>query len=140
MIRAMQGNGIWKGASLLFSLLGGLFVLAWAGGLIWHGRTLLGTGVPELDKAGFTLVGFGMFLLVPLGINIVFRIMKARAPAKRSERPTEPEEVTFDADAAMARYLARKAEGGAAPGSAGSAQPIAPPAQRPVFGRRGDPA
>ncbi len=122
--------------SLIYRLVVGLFVLAWAGGLIWYGWDLLSTSEPHFQNGGFTLVACGMLLLVPTVVGLVYSLLKSRAPAKRSERPTEPAEVTFDPDAAIARYLALKKTQGA---TFAEVQREAASA-RPVFGRRGNPA
>jgi hypothetical protein len=132
----MNEKGIWSAMSLAVRLVVGLFVLAWAGGLIWYGWGLYSTGLPGMQSGGFTLAATGLFLLAPTLIGLIYNLMKRRAPAKRSERPTEPEEVVFDADAAISNYLARKAAQGSAPG----AGPGPSGSPRPVFGRRGSAA
>ena len=133
----MNEKGVWNATSLMVRLVVGLFVLAWAGGLIWYGWGLLSIGLPGFQSGGFSLVATGMPLLVPTLIGLIYNLMRRRAPARRSERPTEPEEVIFDADAAIENYLARKSAQGSAPGPAGPGPSGSP---RPVFGRRGSPA
>ena len=111
----------------------GLVVLVWAGGMIWYGKGLLSwDGDGHAQMGGFSMVATGMLLLVPTFAGIIYNVMKVRAPAKRSERPTEPEELVFDADAAIQRYLAAKKDAPAA-----EPAPMRPVSERPVFGRRG---
>jgi hypothetical protein len=126
----MSGDAVWGAMSTLRRLIAGLCLLAWAGGLIWYGSRLLSFGGGQIGMGGFSMVATGMVLLAPMTIGIVYKMMKLRAPALRSERPAQAEEVTFDADAAIERYLRTK--------QARAAGSVPPPASaRPVFGRRG---
>ena len=71
-------------------------------------------------------------ILIAIGVSfMIYNVMKRRAPAKRTERPTEAADVTFYPEAAIDRYLASKKnhEDSAIP-------PAATLAARPVFGRR----
>ena len=89
---------------------------------------------------GPTLLGLGalgLLFMVPLIARLVRLAMTSSSPdARGGFVASEPvEEETFDADAALARYLARKAEGGEdAPSVADPAS--TPDAARPVFGRK----
>ena len=85
------------------------------------GPTLLGVGA------------IGVLFCVPVAWKILRALHTPRVRTTNPETPA-PDDSPFDADAALARYLARKsaeAEGAGAPPSAGSA-PV-----RPSFGRKG---
>jgi hypothetical protein len=119
----------------------GPVVLACAGGLIWFGSDLLSIDDAQTRSGGFTLVTTGLLLLTAAGVAFIHNFLKSRAPARPGERAAEPEEVEFDADAVIERYLAtRKAlDPGFSP-ARGRKRRRAPVPVRRNFGRRGDPA
>lgn len=94
--------------------------------------TLMATGLGP-TVLGLIVVG-GLFC-----IPVLFRLYQLVAPAapKRSTTTPDVEEdgTYFDADAALARYLARKAELGREPQAIAEAAPIQA-APRPSFGRK----
>ena len=133
----MAADNPWNPVTQLFRLAGVVIALGWAGFLVWNGWDLLSSQDPGAQRGGFEMIAFGGLVLMLALVSLVYHAMKLRAPAKQSERPTEPEEITFDADASLERYLARKAEQERAPAPPAAARPAAPMSQRPVFGRRG---
>jgi hypothetical protein len=93
-----------------------------------------GLGVQKYDERGvdsFSLIAWGAMLLFGGLFGLMFYVMKRRAPARADERLTEADDVTFDVDAAMERYLAERGPGST---DAPPANVINPP--RPVFGRK----
>jgi hypothetical protein len=80
------------------------------------GPTMLGLG------------GIGLLFCLPLVFKIVRLAAGPGKPAPGYEAKAE-EEPAFDADAALARYMARKASGEIVP-------PPAPVEARPTFGRK----
>lgn len=108
-----------------------LVPLVYCGALFFH---FLDTAGSVQDAVGIglgpTLLGLGA-IGVLFCVPVAWKILRARTTSP--ETPA-PDDSPFDADAALARYLARKsaeAEGVAAPPSAGSV-PV-----RPNFGRKG---
>ena len=97
------------------------------------------TGVAAMG-VGPTVLGLGalgLLFMVPLIIRLVRLAMTSsvKGASLRAAASEPVEEETFDADAALARYLARKAEGGEEVPSV--ADPAGTPAAaRPVFGRK----
>ncbi len=121
----------WIIAFLLASLKSSL-ILIWGGGLLWYGMSLGDLplfGNESIGHYSFHIMG-AIFIVLGLG-GFAYNITKLRAPTKAEDKLTEATEVTFDADAAIARYLASKAEPDAH-------QPPAPnlASTRPVFGRK----
>jgi len=95
------------------------------------------------DGLGPTVIGLGLVGLlfcIPLVFKLIRLVVTPRGPKSDASRPdlSEPsEESGFDADAALARYMARKqaaAEG--LPSSAPAAAPAGEVPQRPSFGRK----
>jgi hypothetical protein len=68
-------------------------------------------------------------------MDVIARQRDLACAGARSEPDAPPEDDGFDADAAMARYLARKAAEDAGPARADPPAPHSPP--RPSFGRKG---
>ena len=129
----------------VFGLIGALFAIVYCGGLIYYFLDLSGS-VQEAETEGLgpTLLGLGavglLFCLVFI-VRIVRIFARPRSPGSggRSgpDASTGDGEGGFDADAVLARYMARQSAE-AAPGS-----PAAPrardgggPARRQSFGRR----
>jgi hypothetical protein len=137
MIQAMTAPGPWSAMTQLLRLVGVVIALGWAGFLVWNGWDLLSTEDPDAQRGGFSMVAFGGLLLMIALVSFVYHALKARAPALQRDRPTEPEDVTFDAEVSLERYLARKAEQERAQAVTAEARPAPPASPRPVFGRRG---
>ncbi|MES2096855.1 MAG: hypothetical protein V4459_08840 [Pseudomonadota bacterium] len=119
----------------VFGLVGVLIPIAYCAGLAYYffgvsGNSLQGATAIGLGPTILGLAAIGLLFCVPLLIKLVRLGSPTPArgkPARGSEDADEP----FDADAALARYMARKAaEGGSSP--TGSAEPPRPQG----FGRR----
>ena len=112
----------------------------WGGALIWFA----GDADPHSpgDAQGhFSFLATGTIMISVGMVVIIYTVLKARAPSKQSERPTEAADLNFDPDAAVERYLASKQKTDASGEQASeSGEQTGPPlAVRPVFGRRVDP-
>jgi hypothetical protein len=128
-------------AKTVVGLIGALVPIAYCGGLVWYftqGNELTG---PVGQGLGPTVLGLGAVGLL-FCIPLVFKLMKLAAPARPD--PNKPRDGAdeeeagsgFDADAALARYLARKAAaGGEVPVAAAAPAPVVA-APRPGFGRK----
>lgn len=99
---------------------------------LWMAFEVKGTGVArEVDWFGPMF--FAVLALSAALFGVIRLLMTMRAPVPRSERAAEGSEtVTFDADAAIERYLAQKRSAAADPLAI---EPVANPA-RQVFGRK----
>ncbi|WHU02785.1 MULTISPECIES: hypothetical protein [unclassified Sphingomonas] len=117
-----------------FKLILSLLPLVYIGGLLFYFTGFSGWSEgPLASGLGPTVLGLGaigLLFCIPLVIRLLKLTITPRGPnpGKGIDLPEEP---AFDADAALARYLARKAAG------QGSAEiPHAEDAPRPVFGRK----
>ncbi len=129
----------------VFGLIGALIPVLFCGGLLFLLNRVRGSGLELLDNMmGPTTIGLAAIGLLFL-VLFLWKLRRYLAPpapprAGPGSRAAAMEETKsdFDADAAMARYLARR-------GTGGSAAPVAPPtprvdgvAVRPGgFGRKG---
>ena len=125
----------------VFGAIGMLLPVLYCGGLVYYFTGF--RGLPDaslMQGLGPTVLGLsaiGLLFCVPVGWKLVKMLTGPRAPAP--DRPGgEAEEAGsgFDADAALARYMARKAagaEGVVAPAAAYRAEPVV---SRPSFGRK----
>ena len=133
----------------LKALIGAIVALAailYCGGLLYYFIDLSGSvHEAERDGLGPTLLGLGT---VGLLFCILFVVRKAqifarpRSPGSGGRRGPDlsahDDEGGFDADAALARYLARRSTEAAPPSPAAPpAREGGGPARRPSFGRRG---
>lgn len=119
--------------TLLRAALGSAFAIIWGGALLWYGMSL----DPSIMTSESQPVGgysFHIMGAILIGIGLLgfgYKVMKLRAPTPKRDKLTEEGEVTFDADAAIARYLASRQD---------PSDLTPPPAQsaaaRPVFGRK----
>ena len=113
-----------------FGLAGALLPVLFCGGLLLYLNNVRGAFGGLLDSSlGPTMFGLGaffvLFLLVFLFRLWTFANPPAAGPAARAEAALQAERSDFDADAALARYLARR--------------DAAPPGERPLtFGRKQD--
>lgn len=127
----------------VFGIVFGLLPIAWFGGLAFYFyRTNQAMGGLATKELGPTIIGLsvvaGLFAL-----PVLFRILKLLAGGSAKPAPAsasrsgdiEVEQSDFDPDAALARYMARKAANG---GEIPSYQPAATqPVPRPGgFGRK----
>jgi hypothetical protein len=113
-------------------------VLFCGGFLVYFAGVERWTGVPVGDALTPTILGLGILTLL-FAIPLVLRVARLlgppppRKPGPRpSEDPTAAERSDFDADAAIARYLARREAARPPPAPASAA--VAPPP--PTFGRK----
>jgi hypothetical protein len=129
----------------VFGVIGLLLPILYCGGLIYYFLDLSGS-VQDAETIGLgpTLVGLaavGLLFCIPLMVKIVRIFAGPRSPGSGGrggpDASTDDGEGGFDADAVLARYMARRPTE-AAPGS-----PVAPPApqgggpaRRPSFGRK----
>ena len=113
-----------------FGVIGALMPVLYCGSLLYYFFDVSGSveGAQELGL-GPTLIGLGaggMLFCIPLIIKLmrIFRAPPAPGSGGRPDAPTDDTDNGFDADAAIARYMAqRSAEGAPAP------SPAARPAQ-----------
>jgi len=121
-----------RSVKMVFGIVGALVPIAYCGGLVWYfmrGNTLEG---PVGQGLGPTVLGLGAIGLL-FCIPLVFKLLKLAAPPKPEPGARVADEEpasSFDADAALARYLARKAAAG------GEIPPMPAPAPRGGFGRK----
>lgn len=121
----------WIVAFLISSLKSSL-ILIWGGALLWYGLSLGDMPLSDGEPVGHYSFHIMGAIFIVLGLcGFAYNIIKLRAPTKAEDKLTEAVDVTFDADAAMARYLASREQPEAShppvPSSA---------ATRPVFGRK----
>lgn len=126
-----------RSVKLAFGIVFALVPIIYCGTLFFY---FLDTAGSVQDAVGIglgpTLLGVGA-IGVLFCIPVAWKILRAlHTPRTRAASPASraPDEPAFDADAALARYLARKsaeAEGTTQPSSAG------PAPTRPAFGRKG---
>lgn len=126
----------------VFGVIGALVPIIYCGGLLYYFLDL-GGSVQEVESMGLgpTVLGLatvGLLLCIPLAIKIVLIFAGLRPPGSgRRGSPDTPTPDGFDADAVVARYMARQSM------EDRPRSPTAPPApkgDRPAkgasFGRR----
>lgn len=135
-----------QSAKAVFGIIGALVPVAYFGGLYWYFQSYsnspLGmlTGGPG-DPTMIGLGALGLLFCVPVALKILKLVSASQrvpGPKERAEAALETGEPAFDADAALARYMARKAAAGEEiPPSYTPPSPRGgPDAPRPVFGRK----
>lgn len=92
-------------------LLAALLPLGYCGYLLLYFRGVSGDIGPVQSGLGPTMLGLGAVGLL-FAVPLVLKLVRLLATPSAGSREPRLEESTFDADAALARYLARKAEGG----------------------------
>lgn len=129
----------------MFKLILSLLPLVFIGGLLFYFTGLEGWNGGALSQGlGPTVLGLGavgLIFCIPLAFRLLKLTITPRGPSEATGGEAEEEEASgFDADAALARYLARKAEAGEATPERGAERPLAFPhgdaPPRPVFGRK----
>lgn len=130
----------------VFGVFGALMPIIYCGSLVYYFLDLSGS----MDEAvtnglGPTVLGLGavgLLFCIPLMVKVVRIFNKPRSPGSPgpggADAPTRDGDDGFDADAALARYMARQSQQ-ASPGP--SAAPLAPEGGAPAnrngsFGRR----
>jgi len=129
----------------VFKLILAFLPVAYCGGLLFYFLDLGGAnGSPVMDGLGPTVIGLGvvgLLFCIPLVFKLIRLVVTPRGPKSDADRPDAPapqDDPSFDADAALARYLARKQAGAQDPPSSFallSPQQDSSP-QRPSFGRK----
>lgn len=132
-----------RGLKSVFGVMGALVPVLYCGGLLYYFYDVSGSvKEAETDGLGPTLLGLGavgLLFCIPLMVKIVRIITGPRSPGSggRDNGDGPDGENGFDADAAIARYMARQAtEVSTAFPAAAPAQKGGGPAARPSFGRR----
>lgn len=103
-----------RSVKLVFGIVGALVPIGYCGGLLYYfmsNNTLEGAVGQGLGPTVLGLGAVGLLFCVPL----VLKLLKLAAPAKPDPGARvvlEDEPSGFDADAALARYMARKAAAG----------------------------
>jgi hypothetical protein len=133
--------GSMKGAG---ALIAALVPIVYCGAMIYYffgvGGSVQGVTAIGLGPTVLGLGAIGLLFCVPLLVRLLK--LGATPPPKPGARPRfaknmPVEEETFDADAALARYLARKAEAGDEPQAVVAETDHASPTPgRPAFGRK----
>jgi len=129
----------------VFKLILAFLPVVYCGGLLFYflGQRGANDG-PVADGLGPTVIGLGvvgLLFCIPLVFKLIRLVVTPRGPKSDAGRPDTPvpqEESSFDADAALARYLARKQAGAQdLPSSFAPTPPQQDGApQRPSFGRK----
>ncbi|MCH7862702.1 MAG: hypothetical protein IH998_13680 [Proteobacteria bacterium] len=134
----------------MFKLILSLLPLVFIGGLLFYFTGFEGWNGGSLSQGlGPTVLGLGavgLIFCIPLAFRLLKLTITPRGPSAAQGGEAEDEEASsFDADAALARYLARKAEAGEATPERATPERVAerPPGfphgdapPRPVFGRK----
>jgi hypothetical protein len=132
----------------LFKIVGnwlrGLYLMGFGG--FWLGCAYYCSGLGEFGPGKPTVLGLSIFGTLFFGAGLVIFVRGLLFTAQRAPLPKEAvgwrddgkkseAEGDFDADAAIARYMARKPSTAAEQSPSQAEQPA--PALRPQFGRRG---
>lgn len=113
-----------------FGVLGALLPILYCGGLLFYFLDLSGSPQEAADTGlGPTVLGLGAVGLL-FCIPLIFKIAKFFAPPRSPESGGPDGGSGFDADKAIARYLAREASSGSSSARDGGLAP------RPGFGRK----
>jgi len=125
----------------VFGVIGMLLPVFYCGGLVYYFSGFRGATEGSLAEGlGPTVLGLsaiGLLFCIPIGWKLVKMLTGSRAPVP--DRPGgEDEEAAsgFDADAALARYMARKAAGAEGAVASPAAWTPEPVVSRPSFGRK----
>jgi hypothetical protein len=113
----------------VFGILGALLPIVYCGGLVWYFSGVGGFDGVTATSLGPTILGLGaigLLFCLPLAYRLL-KIFSAGSIATAKAVPAEAES-DFDADAALARYMAKRAAGTVTP------PPVEPGAG---FGRKG---
>jgi hypothetical protein len=97
----------------VFGVVAALLPVGYCGYLLLYFRDVSGEAGPVETGLGPTMLGLGAVGLL-FTIPLILKMVRLFAGSPASAARVEPlaEDSTFDADAALARYLARKAAGG----------------------------
>ena len=120
-----------------------LVPVLYCGGLLFYFFDISGGSVEGVETIGLgpTMIGLGavgLLFCIPLILKTMRIVSGPRSPGSGPDKPTDEDRSGFDADAAIARYMAqRSAEAVPSAPAARPARPAGGPASRPGFGRRG---
>lgn len=134
-----SGEGGMRSLKSIFGVAGAVVPVLYCGGLLYYFVDLSGS-VQQATEIGLgpTVLGLGIVGLlfsIPLILKVVRIFARSRPPGSGGDAP--PPDNGFDADAAIARYMAqRSAEGVPHSPAAPSAPGGGGPARRTGFGRR----
>jgi len=123
-----------------FGLFGAVIPVLYCGGLLYYFFGFQGaTDGPLASGLGPTILGLGavgLLFCIPLLLKII-RMFATPAPGGNGTAGATEDtpQSDFDPDAALARYMARRAAEGIAPPPV-SASETSAPVQRPSFGRK----
>jgi len=124
----------------MFKLILSLLPLVFIGGLLFYFTGFEGWNGGDFTQGlGPTILGLGaigLLFCAPLAFRLFKLVITPRGPATAKKGDVEEEGSSFDADAALDRYLARKAAAGEAMPEAPTAFPRGDAPPRPVFGRK----
>jgi hypothetical protein len=124
----------------MFKLIVSMLPLVFIGGLLFYFTGFEGWNGGDFTQGlGPTVLGLGavgLLFCVPLAFRLFKLVITPRGPAASKKGDAEEEASSFDADAALGRYLARKAAAGEAMPEAPAAFPRGDAPVRPVFGRK----
>jgi hypothetical protein len=127
----------------VFGVAGALVPILYCGGLIYYFLDVTGSvEEAKMDGLGPTLLGLGtvgLFFCIPLIVKIVRIFAGPRSPGSggRGGPDAPDDDGGFDADAVVARYMARRsAEAPAGSPAAPAAREGGGQARRPSFGRK----
>ena len=120
-----------------------LVPVLYCGGLLFYFFDISGGSAEGVEAIGLgpTMIGLGavgLLFCVPLIVKIMRIVSGPRSPGSGPDKPADDDDSGFDADAAIARYMAqRSAEAVPSAPAARPARPAGGSAPRPGFGRRG---
>jgi hypothetical protein len=129
---------------LVFGVIGALVPIGYCGYLVYYfldisgsvqGAKAIGLGPTLL---GLTFVGLLFFIVLIIRIVRIFAKPGSPSSGRRPDQPPSDGGPGFDADAVVARYLARRSGEAASGSPASSPAPDSNsgPARRPSFGRK----
>ncbi len=123
----------------VFGVIGALLPVAYCGGLLYYftqNNELTGPVGQGLGPTVLGLGALGLLFCVPVIIKVTKIFSRAGSPAPQAAGGAADADdgSGFDADAALARYMARKAA--QAEGQATAPAPFDAAAPRPSFGRK----
>jgi|KBSMisStandDraft_5_1062788.scaffolds.fasta_scaffold636664_1 hypothetical protein len=122
-----------------FGLIRVLVPVLYCGGLLYYFFDIGDGSLEGVEAVGLgpTMIGLGavgLLFCVPLILKIMRLVSGPRSPGSGPDKPADDEGSGFDADAAIARYMAQRSVE-AAP-STPAARPSSGSTPRPGFGRR----
>jgi hypothetical protein len=129
----------------IFGLVAAAIPILYCGGLLLYFNRVRTASAGLLDRAlGPTMLGLGvigLLFLIPFVLKFRRLVAPPAAPGsgsgRRGKEAPQEERSDFDADAALARYLAQRPSGAPSPTSTHPPQVGGRPVRQAAFGRRG---